>query len=211
MAADVAALMTALGHERFAIVGHDRGSYVAFRAAMDHPDRVVALTVIGRAGPIGEALARTDWRFARDWFHWFFLGQSGGRAEEVIAAIGPDDWYSTPGPDAIGAEAHEELWDALRDPGTVHNMCEDYRAGLTVDREHDEADRAAGRRVACPVQVLWGTRDGDEELFGGDPAAIWDGWADDVRGAGIDSRHHLAEDAPEATAAALLEFWAEIG
>jgi haloacetate dehalogenase len=210
MAADVVALMDALGHQRFAVAGHDRGGYVAFRAAMDHPQRIAALTTIGHAVPIIEALARIDVRFAREWWHWFFLGQTDKPAENVIAAVGPDAWYRTNGPEVMGAEAHADLWAALRDPAVVHGMCEDYRAGLTIDPEHEESNRAAGRRVRCPVQVLWATRE-DEGLLGGEPLELWHGWADDLRGAGIDSGHHVAEEAPQATAAALAGFWTEVG
>jgi haloacetate dehalogenase len=210
MAGDVVALMDALGHARFAVVGHDRGSYAAFRCALDHPDRVAAATCIGHAGPIGEALARTDWRFAREWWHWFFLGQMSKPAEDVIAAVGPDDWYRTHGPEVMGAQAHDDVWAALRDPAVVHAMCEDYRAGLAIDRDHDEADRDVGRRVACPLQVLWATRD-DEGLFEEDGLARWRAWATNLRGDAIDSGHHVAEEAPVETAAALAAFWAEVG
>ena len=207
MAADVVAVMNALGHERFAVVGHDRGGYVAFRLALDHTERVAALTTIGRAVPIGEALDRIDARFARDWWHWFFLGQTGKPAEEVIAAIGPDQWYRTHGPDVMGTEAHADLWAALRDPAVMHGMCEDYRAGLAVDADHDRADRAAGRAIACPTLFACSIHDDMEELYG-DPVAIWRDWARDVRGARIDSGHHMAEDAPEELAAVLGEFLA---
>jgi haloacetate dehalogenase len=210
MAADVVALMDALGHRRFAVAGHDRGGYAAFRTAMDHPDRIAGLTTMGRAVPIAEALERMDERFAREWWHWFFLGQTGKPAETLIAAVGPDAWYRTNEPGIMGAEAHADVWEALRDPAVVHGMCEDYRAGLAVDAEHDRADRAAGRRLSCPVQSLWPTRD-DVDLFGPDPLALLRSWADDLRGAGIDSGHHVAEEAPEATAAALAGFWSEIG
>jgi haloacetate dehalogenase len=210
MAADIVALMDSLGHRRFALTGHDRGGYVAFRAALDHPDRIAGLTVIGRAVPIGEALARADWRFARDWWHWFFLGQTAKPAEDVIAAIGPDEWYRTPDPGAIGAEAHADLRAALHDPAVVHGLCEDYRAGLAIDIVHDAVDREAGRLLRCPVQSLWATRD-DSDLFDGDPLSLIRAWAGDLRGAGIDSGHHVAEDAPEATADALAGFWTEIG
>jgi haloacetate dehalogenase len=210
MASDVVALMDALGHERFALAGHDRGGYAAFRTAMDHPERVAALTTFGRAVPIIETLERIDARFAREWWHWFFLGQTSKPAEKVIAAIGPDDWYRTHGPEVMGADAYEDVWAALRNPAVVHGMCEDYRAGLTIDVEDDRADRAAGRRVRCPVQSVWATQD-DPDLFGPDPLALLRGWADDLRGAGIDSGHHAAEEAPEATAEALSAFWAEVG
>jgi haloacetate dehalogenase len=210
MANDIVALMDALGHRRFAVAGHDRGGYVAFRAALDHPDHIAGLTVIGRAVPIGEALERADWRFARDWWHWFFLGQTDKPAERVIAALGPDSWYRLSGPGAMGVEAHQDLLAALHDPAVIHGMCEDYRAGLAIDIVHDAADRDAGRLVRCPVQVLWATRE-DTDLFDGDPFSLLRGWTDDLRGAGIDSGHHVAEDAPDATVSALAEFWTEIG
>jgi haloacetate dehalogenase len=211
MAGDVVALMDALGHDRFAVVGHDRGGYVAFQLAIDAPERVAALTTMGRAVPIIEALDRTDFRFAREWWHWWFLGQTGKPAEDVIAAIGPDDWYRTHGPEVMGAEAHEDVWSALRDPAVVHGMCEDYRAGLAIDVEHAQADRAAGRQVRCPVQVIWAAHD-DDGLFGDDPRDLFRDWADDIRsGVELDCAHHMAEEAPDETAAALAKFWSDVG
>jgi haloacetate dehalogenase len=210
MASDVVALMDALGHERFAVAGHDRGSYVAFQLAIDHPERVSALTVMGRAVPMIEALDRIDLRFASEWWHWFFLGQTTKAAEDVIAAIGVESWYRPHGPEVMGAEAHEDLWSALRDPAVVHGMCEDYRAGLAIDVKHAEADRAAGKRVHCPVQVIWAARE-DVGLFGDDPRELLRGWAGDVRGLEIDCGHHMAEEAPDETADALASFWADVG
>jgi len=203
MARDCVALMRALGHERFAVAGHDRGSYVAFRTAMDHPRVVRALAVLDSI-PIGEALARADARFAAAWWHWFFLGQTSKPAERVISAD-PDAWYQA-GPEVMGEEAFADYRRAIHDPDTVHAMCEDYRAGLGIDREHDDADRAAGRRVRCPTLVAWSLHDDLEELWG-DPVAIWREWADDVRGATIDSGHHMAEEAPEQLAAVLADFF----
>jgi haloacetate dehalogenase len=157
MAGDVVALMRALGHERFAVVGHDRGALAAFRTAMDHPDAVSKLVIMDGT-PVVEALERADLRAA------------------------------------------------LHDPAVVHGMCEDYRAGLGIDREHDEADRAAGRQVMCPMLLLWATRDDMEEIYG-DPVAVWRPWvAGGLQGAPIASGHHQAEEAPEALAAALLGF-----
>ena len=202
MARDCVALMRALGHERFAVAGHDRGSYVAFRTAMDHPRQVTALAVLDSI-PIGEALARADARFAAAWWHWFFLGQTSKPAERVISAD-PDAWYRA-GPEVMGEEAFADFRRAIHDPETVHAMCEDYRAGLGIDRAHDDADRAAGRRVACPTLVAWSVHDDLEELWG-DPVAVWRDWADDVRGARIDSGHHMAEEAPEQLAAVLRGF-----
>ena len=125
-------------------------------------------------------------------------------AERFITAD-PGAWYENT-PKHMGAEAYDDLWQALRDPNVVHGMIEDYRAGVTVDREADDADRAAGRRIACPVLVGWSTRDDMEELYG-DVVAVWRAWANDVRGVAIDSGHHVAEEAPDALAAALLDFF----
>jgi haloacetate dehalogenase len=204
MAADVRELMHTLGHERFGVVGHDRGSAVAYRLALDAPDDVTKLAVLDCI-PIGEHLARADARFAQAWWHWFFFGQTEKPAERVINAD-PEAWYRNTD-EHMGAAAHDDLWQALRDPEVVHGMLEDYRAGLTVDREADDADRAAGRKITCPVLVGWSTRDDMEELYG-DPLEVWRAWADDLRGVAIESGHHMAEEAPRELVAALLPFFA---
>jgi haloacetate dehalogenase len=203
MARDVVRLMAHLGHRRFAVAGHDRGGLVAFRTAMDHPDLVSHLVVMDSL-PVVEHLERADATFARAWWHWWFLGQTEKPAERVICAD-PDAWYSTPEPAAMGPGNHADLWAALRNPAVVHGMCEDYRAGLGIDREHDEADRAAGRRVRCPTLLL---ESADDDLdIHGDPATIWAPWlAGPLRHHIIDSGHHQAEQAPAAVAGALLDF-----
>ena len=137
MARDCVALMAALGHDRFAVAGHDRGSYVAFRTAMDHPDVVTALAVLDSI-PIGEALARADARFAAAWWHWFFFGQTAKPAEDIISRD-PDAWYKATA-DVMGEEAFADYRRAIHDPETVHAMVEDYRAGL------DRRPRARRRR-----------------------------------------------------------------
>lgn len=105
----------------------------------------------------------------------------------------------------MGAEAHVDLWQALRDPGVVHGMCEDYRAGLRIDRAHEEADRAAGRRVSCPMLFLQSAHD-DIDIHG-DPVAIWRSWVDGPLSAEtIESGHHQAEEAPDQVANALADF-----
>jgi haloacetate dehalogenase len=204
MAGDMLALMRHLGHERFAAAGHDRGSYVAFRLALDHPAAVSRLAVLDSV-PIGEALARCNDRFATEWWHWFFFAQPE-KPERAINAD-PDDWYGGSA-EAMGEQAYAEYRRAIHDPATVHAMLEDYRAGLGIDRAHDEADRAEGRRVSCPLLVLWSTRDDMERLYG-DPLDVWRAWAGDLRGHGIESGHHMAEDAPHDLAAALGDFLAE--
>ncbi|MCZ7438095.1 alpha/beta hydrolase [Micromonospora sp. WMMC241] len=202
VAADLTRLMATLGHRRFAVVGHDRGAYVALRLALDHPDVVDHLVVIDGV-PISEALARCDATFARDWYHWFFFAQPD-TPERVINAD-PDAWYATAGPERMGAANHREFRQAIHDPDTVRAMLEDYRAGLGVDREHEEADRRAGHSVRCPTLFLWSTGDDMERLYG-DPLAIWRPWADDLRGHPIESGHHVAEENPDDLTAALRRF-----
>jgi haloacetate dehalogenase len=202
LARDAVALMRSLGHERFAVVGHDRGASVAYRTALDHPAVVTALAVLDGV-PIGEHLARCDATFATAWWHWFFLGQTAKPAERVISAD-PEAWYQ-PDRALMGDENLADLLQAIHDPATVHAMCEDYRAGLGLDRAHDDEDRRAGRRVDCPTLVLWATRD-DLELLYGDPLAVWRPWAADLQGGRIESGHHMAEEAPEELAAALDAF-----
>ena len=196
------AMMRSLGHERFAVAGHDRGSYVALRMALDRPD-VVRRVALLDCLPITEHLDRADATFAIRWWHWFFYAQP--EIPERVITADPDAWYRGDR-DAMGAENHDEWRAAMRDPDVVRGMLEDYRAGLTVDRRDEEADRAAGRRVRPPVLVLWSTLDDLEELYG-DPLAIWRRWADDVTGFGIASGHHVAEEAPDALAAALAGFF----
>ena len=207
MADDCIALMGALGHRRFCVAGHDRSSYVAQRLAMDHPGSVRRLCLM-EAIPISEALARCDARFAASWYHWFFFGQTERPAERFISAD-PDAWYTATA-EHMGYEAYEDYRRAIHDPATVHAMMEDYRAGLGIDREHDEADRAAGRRIGPPLLFLWAARDDLEDLYG-DPLAIWRDWAGDVRGQSIDCGHHIAEEAPAELAAQLSEFFMPAG
>ena len=202
MAADMVRLMTSLGHERFALAGHDRGSYVALRLALDHPAAVSRLAVLDSI-PICEHLARADATFATRWWHWFFFAQP--QIPERVINADPESWYRGD-PVAMGQGNYDEWRQATRNPETVSAMLEDYRAGLTVDREHEEADRAAGRKVECPLLVLWSTRDDMEELYG-DLLVIWRDWANTVEGHGIESGHHMAEEAPEEVAAALGNFF----
>lgn len=200
-AQDMLALMSLLGHEQFALVGHDRGSYAALRLALDHPDAVSKLALLDCI-PISEHLARADASFATKWWHWFFFAQPG-IPERVIMAD-PDSWYRG-NASAMGQENYDEWRQAIHNPDTVRAMLEDYRAGLTIDRHDEEADRNAGRKVAAPLLVLWSLRDDLADRYG-NPLDIWADWARDVRGHGIDSGHHMAEDAPGELCAALLRF-----
>ena len=205
VAGDLVRVMEHLGHDRYAVAGHDRGAPVALRLTLDHPDRVARVAFLDSL-PLVEHLDRITVKFAVDWWHWFFFAQP--ETPERVITADPEAWYKADQEgkrERMGAENHDEWLEAIRDPEVVRGMLEDYRAGLTVDREHEEADRAAGRRITCPVLVQWSLRDDLEEQHG-DPVAIWRGWADEVRGHAIDCGHHVAEEAPDELAAVLGDF-----
>jgi len=202
-AGDVRSLMRLLGHDRFAVVGHDRGSYVAMRLALDAPQAISRLALLDCV-PIGEHLARADARFATAWWHWFFYAQPEKPERAILAD--PLAWYGGD-PDAMGTENHADFVRAVTDPATVTAMLEDYRAGLGVDRQADDADRAAGRRIGCPTLVLWSTRDDFADLYG-DVLAVWRPWTVDLRGGPVESGHHMAEEAPDQLADELVRFLA---
>lgn len=203
-AADMIRVMKTLGHSRFSVVGHDRGSYVAFRLALDHPEWIERLALLDCL-PISEHLRRADTEFATKWWHWFFFAQPD-IPERVINAD-PAAWYlPKANPATMGADNHAEVMAAVKDPATVRAMLEDYRAGLTLDRQHEEADRSAGVMIEVPLLLLWSQRDDLEQLYG-DPLLIWQAWATDVRGRGIDSGHHMAEEAAPELASTLADFF----
>jgi haloacetate dehalogenase len=184
-----------------AAVGHDRGCYVALRLALDHPGAVGQLVVMDGV-PISEALARCDAKFAHDWYHWFFFAQPDKPERAILAD--PVAWYSGD-PERMGAENYAEFREATADPETVRAMLEDYRAGLGLDREHELTDLAERRKVTCPTLFAWSTGDDMEDLYG-DPVSIWRRWAPSVTGVPIASGHHMAEENPQALAAALTDF-----
>jgi len=194
MAADIVQLMSALGHERFSVVGHDRGAYVALRAALDHPERITKLAFLGVV-PIGEAIRRCDARFATEWWHWFFFNQPD--VPERVISADPDAWYLRDGLEGrMGQENYRDFLAAIRNPATVHAMLEDYRAGLSVDRAHDEESVREGRKVTCPTLVVVASKEGDDAMYP-ELSTIWPQWADEVRIAYIDTDHHIAEENPE--------------
>ncbi|MFE9398280.1 alpha/beta fold hydrolase [Streptomyces flavidovirens] len=202
VAGDMLAVMRSLGHDGFLLAGHDRGAAVALRLVLDHPDAVSRVALIDCL-PISEHLSRITAKFATRWWHWFFFAQPD-IPERVINAD-PDRWYRGD-PQSMGQENYDEWREATRNPDVVRAMLEDYRAGLTVDKLHEEANRRAGERINCPALILWSLQDDLEELYG-DPLKIWQHWATDVRGHGIDSGHHVAEQAPDALAASLGDFF----
>jgi haloacetate dehalogenase len=205
MAQDIVGVMRALGYRRFAVVGHDRGAYVATRLGLEHQAEVERLVVL-EAIPIVERLERADWRFALSWWHWWFFGQRDKPAEDLIN-VDPLAWYRA-APEQMGEEAYRDLRRALENPEVVHAMLQDYRAGLREDREHDEADRAAGRRITCPLLLVSLLQDDPELDYGLDLHGIWQPWAADIRCAAIDCGHHVAEEKPDELTRLLVDFLA---
>jgi haloacetate dehalogenase len=201
---DQFAVMRRLGFERFALVGHDRGGRTAYRMALDEPDRISRLAVLDIV-PTVEMWDALDLRLAMENWHWLFLAQPAPFPEEVIG-VDVERWYFRKRRERFHPDALAEYLRALRDPATIHAICEDYRAGATFDRELDAADRAAGRRIGCPVLVLWSAL---EDLDPLDPLSVWRRWADDVRGEGLPAGHFLAEELPEETSDRLRDFLLE--
>jgi haloacetate dehalogenase len=199
MARDMVQLMEAQGFPRFLVAGHDRGGRVAYRLALDHPkhvERVALLDVI----PTSEAFARADIRFALGFWPWSLLAQPAPLPERLIAgdpaaivdnALG--EWGSDPA--SFPPFVREAYVDALRDPSTVHAICEEYRAAATCDFEQDLADRAAGRRIACPTLALWSEASALDNWYeeAGGPLEIWRTWASDVRGRALAGGHFFPE------------------
>ena len=203
MARDQVAVMQQLGFERFSVAGHDRGGRCAYRLALDHPERVLKLAVLDII-PTGEAFRRADMQFGLGYWHWFFLAQPYDLPEKLIAGD-PDTFYLRRGQEQIfDPEAMAEYRRAFHDPATIHAMCEDYRAGATIDFALDEADRGT-RRIACPLLALWGGRGNLGSWY--DVLGVWRDWADDVRGRAIDCGHYLPEEAPEETYTELRAFF----
>jgi haloacetate dehalogenase len=209
LALDQVQAMSSLGYDRFAVAGHDRGGRVAYRMALDHPDRIAALAVLDIV-PTADVWARADDRLALGYWHWGFLAQPAPLPERLIA--GDPDAYFDHHLRSIGLGAAPGRYPGpvidtyrrqLRDPGAVQAICEDYRAGATVDRQLDEADR--GRHITCPVLCLWGRR-GALELFYGNVLDVWRPWAPDLTGLGIEASHFLAEDEPAEVAHELVGF-----
>ncbi|KJS62005.1 alpha/beta fold hydrolase [Streptomyces rubellomurinus] len=202
MAADVVALAAALGHERFALAGHDRGALVAFRTAMDHPDRVTHLASLDVL-PTLDMWEVMRGRSAAVGFHLYLMAQPPGLPERLIAASADgffghflDLWCRDAG--AIPAEVRAAYLAACR--AAVPSIVADYRASAGADVDHDAADRAAGRRLRMPVAVLqqdWGA------ALGFDAAALWRAWAPDLVHRTVDCGHFMAEEDPGLVADAL--------
>jgi haloacetate dehalogenase len=213
MAQDMVSVMERLGFPRFAVAGHDRGGRVAYRAALDHPDRVERLAVLDIL-PVEAVWRRADARFALGYWPWSLLAQAEPLPERILASAAEaivdsalGGWGSPA--TAFPPQVRAAYVEALQDPRHAHAICEEYRAAASIDRAHDTADHDAGRRIACPLLVLWSAGGPLDTWYAADsgPLAVWQGWAADIRGKAIEGGHFFPEQAPEATATALGEFF----
>ena len=207
IARDQVEVMAALGFDRFAVVGHDRGARCAYRMALDHPAAVSRLAVLDVI-PTGEAYARADKDFSLGYWVWSFLAAPEPVPEMMIAAAPRvlvdhmlDAWSEVP--DVFPEPVRAAYAAAFADPATVHAICEEYRAAATLDAADDEADRGV-RRIQCPTLVLWSATGAVARWY--DPLNIWREWAADVRGGPVQAGHFLPEEAPAETLRHLQEF-----
>ncbi len=205
MAAELVELMAALGHARFAVVGHDRGARVVFRLALDHPDRVSRVALLNVV-PTVDQFERMGAGPSLGYWPWFLLAQPAPLPERLIGAD-PDalldhvfaTWPSRP--EAIDRE-HRAAYRAALTPAAIAAMCADYRASFHRDREHDRADRAAWRRIAAPLLVAVG----EDETQLADAADVWRGWAHDLTALRLPGGHFVPEEAPAELGDALCAF-----
>jgi len=199
MALDQLELMRKLGHPSFAVLAHDRGGRVAVRMALDHPEAVTRLVALDVA-PTLAMYEKTSFDFARAYWHWFMLVRPAPFPETLIRAD-PDLYLKqTIGARSAGLapftkEAYAEYLRCLSDPDTAHGICEDYRASITIDLEHDRATLEAGRQIACPFMALWGAHGVIEQCF--DPLAEWRPYAPQVQGEALPCGHYIPEEAPQ--------------
>jgi haloacetate dehalogenase len=207
IAQDQVEVMRTMGHDRFSVVGHDRGARCGYRLALDEPQAVNRLTVMDIV-PTGDVYERAEKAFSLSYWIWSFLAAPAPVPEQFIAAAPDvlvnfmlDSWPKVK--DAFPDDVRTEYIEKFRDADTAHAICEEYRAAATLDYEHDEADRG-NRKIECPVQVLWSQGGSVEKLY--DPMQIWKSWSDDVRGEAMPVGHFIPEEAPPDTAEKLIEF-----
>lgn len=207
LAQDQVETMRALGFERFAVAGHDRGARVAHRLARDHPERVERLALLDIV-PTLYRFETIDQKAATASYHWFFLIQPGGLPERLIGAE-PEfflrhslgSWARDPA--VFEPEIFAEYLRCFRNPETIRATCDEYRAGATIDLVHDRADR--GRRITMPLLMLWGRR--SSQGSGYDILSVWRDHAETVSGHAVDSGHFLPEEAPDETYRALHDWF----
>ena len=208
MARDVLGLMAALGLGRAHVLGHDRGARVAYRLALDHPDRVDRLGII-EVLPTADYWRRFDAGLGMAIWHWTFLAQPAPLPERMIGADPGffaetmlHRWSLPDAPESLPEESLAHYRAQMADPVRVAAMCADYRAGATTDRQHDEADRAAGRRIAAPLHFLHA--EGGFPARTGIASTAWQDWAERVTVSSCRAGHFVMEENPQAVLAAFL-------
>ena len=208
LAQDQVETMAALGFERFMVAGHDRGARVAHRLARDHPERVERLALLDIV-PTLYRFETIDQKAATGSFHWFFLIQPAPFPERLIAAECEFFLHKMLGlsrtPGAHEPEAVAEYLRCFSNPETIRATCDEYRAGASIDLEHDRADR--GKKLRMPLLILWGERSGQGSGY--DMLSVWRDHAENITGEAIGSGHFIPEEAPEAAFEALHRFFAE--
>jgi haloacetate dehalogenase len=217
MAEDLVSIMARLGFERFAVAGHDRGGRVAYRLALDAPVNITALAALDVI-PTAAAWDLADARLAIDFWPWSLLAQPSPLPEQLVGAAPQaviDDALGNWGSDVavFPADVRREYVAALSDKAHVHAICEEYRAAASIDRDHDAADRASGRKITCPTLILWSTHGALDNWYAdkGGPLALWRDWCVTVDGGAIDGGHFFPEACPEATADRLGKFLRSAG
>lgn len=211
MAADMLAVMHALGHRTFSVLAHDRGARVAHRLGADHPEAVRRLVLLDVA-PTLPMYEQTSEAFARAYWHWFFLIQPAPLPERLIQADPAAYVRDVMGRRSAGLapfdpRALAEYTRCLSLPGAAHGLCEDYRAAAGIDRVHEREDRDAGRLLAVPTLVLWGEHGTVHQCFA--PLREWQRVAQDVQGQALPCGHYIPEEAPELLLAHALPFLQE--
>ncbi|WP_288435071.1 alpha/beta hydrolase [uncultured Pseudomonas sp.] len=209
LARDNVELMRRLGHERFAVLAHDRGARVAHRLALDHPAAVERLLLLDIA-PTLAMYRQTDEAFARAYWHWFFLIRPAPLPERLIEADPEGYLKGVMGTRSAGLapfppEVLAEYLRCLSLPGTARGICEDYRASGGIDLAHDQADLDAGRRLELPLRILWGAEGTVGRCF--DPLAEWRQVATQVSGRALPGGHYLAEELPDLVVEEALAFF----
>jgi len=207
IARDQVEVMRALGHDRFAVVGHDRGARCAYRMALDHPSAVTRLAVLDIV-PTGDAFRMANKEFALGFWIWSFLAAPEPVPERFMAAapeVIVDHMLDslTEAPDTFPTEVRGEYVAKLTDPDIIHAVCEEYRAAATLDQQHDDEDRGT-RKIACPTLVLWSEHGAVGSWYR--PIEVWRAWADDVQGSPVSAGHFIPEEAPDETVTHLLDF-----
>ncbi|RAS39339.1 alpha/beta fold hydrolase [Paraburkholderia bryophila] len=208
MAADQVALMHAQGFSQFAVIGHDRGGRVAARMALDHPHAVTKLVTLDVA-PTLAMYEQTSFAFARAYWHWFFLVRPAPFPETLIRADADLYLKQTIGARSAGlapftGQAYAEYLRCLSDPATAHGICEDYRASISIDLDHDRASLDEGQKIGCAFLALWGAQGVIEQCF--EPLAEWRQWSAQVSGEALPCGHYIPEEAPELLLERVLPF-----